>query len=61
MDDESVEAALAERQRMLRPLARAINEQPDQSGLRETLRSTLQGRSSGCRIAVRPRLVSCIQ
>ena len=43
MDDESVEAALAERQRMLRPLARAINEQPDQSGLRETLRSTLQG------------------
>jgi len=42
-DDDSVEASLAERQRMLRPLARAINDQPDQSALRETLRSTLQG------------------
>jgi chemosensory pili system protein ChpA (sensor histidine kinase/response regulator) len=42
-EDDSVEASLAERQRMLRPLARAINDQPDQSALRETLRSTLQG------------------
>ncbi len=42
-EDDSVEASLAERQRMLRPLARAIGDQPVQSDLRETLRSTLQG------------------
>ena len=41
--EESVESSLAERQRMLRPLARAIHEQPELEGLRDTLRSTLQG------------------
>ena len=42
-DDSSVEASLAERQRMLRPLARAISDQPDRLELRDELRSTLQG------------------
>ena len=42
-DEDSVEASLADRQRMLRPLARALNDAPDHVELRDTLRSTLQG------------------
>ena len=42
-DDSSVEESLAERQRLLRPLARAISDQPDRVELRDELRSTLQG------------------
>ncbi len=42
-DDGSVEASLAERQRMLRPLAKALNESPERLELRDSLRSTLQG------------------
>ncbi len=42
-DDSSVEASLADRQRLLRPLARAISDQPDRVELRDELRSTLQG------------------
>ena len=41
-DEDSVEASLAERQRMLRPLARALHDAPDRAELRDTLRSTLQ-------------------
>ena len=41
--EESVEASIAERQRLLRPLARAISDEPSSSTLRDTLRSTLQG------------------
>ena len=41
--DDSVEASIAERQRLLRPLARAISEEPGSAELRDTLRSTLQG------------------
>ena len=42
-DEESVEASIAERQRSLRPLARAISDEPDSAALRDTLRETLQG------------------
>lgn len=42
-EDSSVEASLADRQRQLRPLARAISDQPDRPELRDELRSTLQG------------------
>lgn len=42
-DDGSVEASLAERQRMLRPLAKALNDSPERLELRDSLRSTLQG------------------
>ena len=38
----SVEASIAERQRLLRPLARALNDEPDSATLRDSLRSTLQ-------------------
>lgn len=41
--EESVEASIAERQRQLKPLARAISDEPESRQLRETLRSTLQG------------------
>ena len=41
--EESVEASIAERQRLLRPLARAISDEPGSAKLRDTLRSTLQG------------------
>ena len=41
--DDSVEASIVERQRLLRPLARAISDEPDSAELRDTLRSTLQG------------------
>ena len=41
--DDSVEASIAERQRMLRPLARAMTDQPERPELREQVRSTLQG------------------
>ncbi len=41
--EESVEASIAERQRLLRPLARAFNDEPDSAKLRDSLRSTLQG------------------
>ena len=41
--EESVEASIAERQRLLRPLARAISDEPGSAELRDTLRSTLQG------------------
>ena len=41
--EESVEASIVERQRLLRPLARAISDEPDSATLRDTLRSTLQG------------------
>ena len=41
--EESVEASIAERQRLLRPLARAISDEPDSATLRDTLRATLQG------------------
>ncbi len=39
----SVEASIAERQRLLRPLARAFTDAPDSAKLRDSLRSTLQG------------------
>ena len=39
----SVEASIAERQRLLRPLARAFNDEPGSASLRDSLRSTLQG------------------
>ena len=42
-DEDSVEASLADRQRMLRPLTRALNDAPERIELRDTLRSTLQG------------------
>ncbi len=42
-DDGSVEASLAERQRMLRPLAKALNDSPERLEIRDSLRSTLQG------------------
>ncbi len=41
--EESVEASIAERQRLLRPLARAFTDEPDSAMLRDSLRSTLQG------------------
>ena len=41
--EESVEASIAERQRLLRPLARAFTDEPDSATLRDSLRSTLQG------------------
>ena len=42
--DDSVESSLAEHQRKLRPMARAIDERPnDVSDLRDALRETLQG------------------
>ena len=41
--EESVEASIAERQRLLRPLARAFTDEPDSTKLRDSLRSTLQG------------------
>jgi chemosensory pili system protein ChpA (sensor histidine kinase/response regulator) len=41
--DHSVEASIADRQRMLRPLAVALVNEPQRSDLRDTLRSTLQG------------------
>ncbi len=42
-DEDSVEASLADRQRMLRPLTMALNDAPDRTELRDSLRSTLQG------------------
>ena len=42
-EEESVEASLAERQRLLRPLTRAINNAPERVELRDTLRSALHG------------------
>ena len=42
-EEDSVEASLAERQRMLRPLTRAVNDAPERIELRESLRSTLHG------------------
>ena len=41
--EESVEASIAERQRLLRPLARALTDEPESTRLRDSLRSTLQG------------------
>ena len=41
--EDSVEASIAERQRLLRPLARAFTDEPDSTKLRDSLRSTLQG------------------
>ncbi len=41
--DNSVEASIADRQRLLRPLARALNDEPDRTEIKATLRSTLQG------------------
>ena len=41
--EESVESSIAERQRLLRPLARAFSDEPDSQKLRDSLRSTLQG------------------
>ena len=41
-NEESVEASIAERQRLLRPLARAISNEPGSAALRDTLRATLQ-------------------
>ncbi len=42
-DEDSVEASLADRQRMLRPMTMAFNDAPDRIELRDSLRSTLQG------------------
>ena len=41
--EESVEASIAERQRLLRPLARAFSDEPNSAKLRDSLRLTLQG------------------
>ena len=41
--DDSVEASIAEHQRLLRPLARALTDAPDSAALRDSLRATLQG------------------
>ncbi|HPT55113.1 MAG TPA: Hpt domain-containing protein [Casimicrobium sp.] len=43
IEEDSVEASLAEHQRKLRPLARAVGGQPDIADLRDSLRTTLQG------------------
>ena len=42
-EEDSVEASLAEHQRKLRPLARAVGGQPDIADIRDSLRTTLQG------------------
>ncbi len=41
--EDSVEASLADYQRKLRPLARAVEGQPDITEIRDSLRTTLQG------------------
>ena len=54
--DDSVEASIAERQRLLRPLARAISDQPGRAELRDTLRSTLQGVRQDAELLADPAL-----